>query len=110
VVSLGRTRVVQSRAIKRLGLYKGRDGHFDLRSKATGGNTDYDMMAQLFNMNPSEANNLLGRAGLQDVDVQKIKTELTTNPRYAPFVASIGLASKSVKPATDSSGALFNLG
>ena len=108
-VSLGRTRVIQGRAIKRLGLNKDEaTGTFNLdpRSASNPKGTDYQMMAKLFQMNPMEANNLLGRAGMTKTQVEKIRTVLKRD--YAGYVSNINL-DRGVKEAGDASGAVFAL-
>ena len=109
-VSLGRTRVIQGRAIKRLGLNKSDDGTFNLGEQTAQNpdGTDYKMMAKMFQMNSLEANNLLGRAGLAKSQVEQIQTVLTQNPQYSQYVSHLDF-SKGVKSATDASGAIFLL-
>ncbi len=94
VVSLGRTRVIQNRMIKRLGLNKGEDGHFDLSPKtdANPDGTNYKMMAKLFQLNKFEASGSLTRAGFTEDQVIQIYNNLST--LYPAYIAPLGIKMK----------------
>jgi hypothetical protein len=85
ITSLQQTRVIQARALKRVGLYKNEEGQYDLDPNT--GSVDYQEMANLFYLNPLEASATISRAGLNTDQVEKIKNIILD--KYTDYLVNI---------------------